>query len=236
MTITSKYSQNIEKNGYIFQWAYSGEVIKTNLKIRNEGDKNLEGNIHSTIPFLTISPANQFSIKPFEELTLDLCLDTTDQNIKEYEGKLDIQSNDRNIEILVKIFIKPKMSTIEFQIGESSYNVDGQQKSIISPAFINKRRTMVHLRFISEIFDVQAEYDHNSNGIVMSTRNKVLVMQIDNEDVGINGKFQTIEEPATIKEDQVFVPLRFLVETFFESTIDWEPATQKIMITYDRSK
>lgn len=236
MIITSKQSQNIEKNGYIFQWIYSGEVIKTNLKIRNEGNANLDGNIHSTIPFLTISPTNQFSIKPLEDLTLNLVLDTTDQDIKEYEGKLDIQSNDRNIEILVKIFIKPKISTIGFRIGESNYIMDGQLKSIISPAFINNGRTMAHLGFISAVFDVQVEYDHKSNGIVMTKRNKVLVMQIDNEDVGINGKFIKVDVPPVLHKDLVFVPLRFLVENFFDSSISWEPKTQKITIIYDRSK
>jgi hypothetical protein len=128
------------------------------------------------------------------------------------------------------------VTVITFKIGDNKYQIDGQEKTLGFPAFIKNGRTMTPLGFINDAFGAQVEYDRSVNGIVIQSSKKVLVMVIDKKEVVIDGKSQIIDVPAVLKENQVFVPLRFLVETFFESAIDWEGATQKIMILYDRSK
>jgi len=103
----------------------------------------------------------------------------------------------------------------------------------VTPFIIPPGRTVVPIRFISESFgaEVNWEQDTKTIRIYLSSKNIRITLQIGNKIARVNDKVITLDAPPLIKEDRSFVPLRFISESF-GAEVKWFGEEKKIVIEY----
>jgi len=116
------------------------------------------------------------------------------------------------------------------KIGSSVVQTNQKIETIEAPPYIKNGRTMVPLRVIAEAFCSIVEFDPASRGITIKSRDKVIALQIGNNNAMVNGITSKLDTPPEIKNGRTFLPLRFIVETF-GAKIDWNAKTGEITIT-----
>ncbi|MDD4664234.1 MAG: peptidylprolyl isomerase, partial [Caldisericia bacterium] len=120
---------------------------------------------------------------------------------------------------------------ITLQIGSTTADVSGKTVEISPAPYINRGRTMVPLRFLSEAFGATVHYDESSKGIVITLDKTVIALQIGNPNAMKNGKSIILDSPPQIRKNVTFVPMRFICDAFGANT-EWDNDTQKIRIHY----
>lgn len=107
--------------------------------------------------------------------------------------------------------------------------IDG--KNVISDVapFIEKDRTLVPIRVISENLGYEVGWDNNTRKVTVKNNEKTIELVVGKKDVKINDKVSTIDVPPTIKNERTFVPLRFISESF-DNDVNWYNNTRTIKI------
>lgn len=82
----------------------------------------------------------------------------------------------------------------------------------VAPYIAEGNRTLVPLRFISEAFGAEVEWDDTTRGITIKTADKEIKMTADKAEYTVNGESKTLDVAATITESRTFVPLRAVAE------------------------
>lgn len=120
------------------------------------------------------------------------------------------------------------MATIPTYAASSKIIVDGTTiNSDVAPETKNNR-TMVPLRVIGENLGITVDW---SNSVVTLTKNKMKVtLTTKSNKAVIDGKEVKLDTKPYLKNNRVFVPLRFISETF-NSEIDYKNHTVTINTT-----
>jgi len=118
---------------------------------------------------------------------------------------------------------------IKLTIGQVEAMIDGKTVTLDYPPYIKNGRTFVPVRFITEAFGATIEWEAKSQMIYITLGDMTILMQIGNNTVFVNGKSYLLDAAPEIRNSRTFVPIRFIAETF-ESSIDWDNATQTIQI------
>ncbi len=126
-----------------------------------------------------------------------------------------------------------KRVTVIMQIGNNFVYVNGAQRKLSYPPFIYKGRTMVPLRFLSEVFNAQIDWDPIFKIVTVFLGGKKIRVQVGNTVYDNNGKIATLDAPPIIKNGHTFVPLRLIIEAFGGS-VTWDPKMQVINIVYPK--
>ncbi len=96
-----------------------------------------------------------------------------------------------------------------------------------TPPVIVKNRTLIPVRAITEGFGADVEW---LDGVATITKDgKVIELNLDSNTALVNGEEVEIDSKASIKNNRMYVPLRFILETF-ELEVEWEEETQTIEI------
>jgi hypothetical protein len=98
--------------------------------------------------------------------------------------------------------------------------------------FIEKGRTMVPLRTISEEFEIKNEWDNSTKQIRFTDQNIVIEMMINSNTAKVNGQEKQTDVPVLIRNNRTFIPIRFLMEAF-GATVSWDPVYYEITIVYE---
>ncbi len=124
-----------------------------------------------------------------------------------------------------------KSIVMKLQIGNSNAIVNGVVVSLDAPPVIINNRTLVPLRFISESFGANVEWDPVLRIVDVSFNGTTIKLQINNKLASVNGKKVILDSPPQIINGRTMVPLRFIVESF-SAHVEWDGGTQTITITY----
>jgi hypothetical protein len=122
-------------------------------------------------------------------------------------------------------------TVIQLTIGKNIAMIDGIPVPLDVPPIILNGRTMVPIRFISEAFGAEVQWDAETRTVRIyfeKTFTRV-TLQINNTIARINDKIVTLDAPPTIKNGRTMVPIRFISEAF-GATVDWDNATRTVTI------
>lgn len=125
---------------------------------------------------------------------------------------------------------------IELFIGKREAYVNDMKKMLDYPPFIYRERTMVPLRFISEGFGADVEWDPVVRVATITLLNEekvVIKVSLDSNVASLNGKPYIMDVEPVIKEGRLFVPIRFIAEGF-GAGVEWFPEERKVVIIYPR--
>lgn len=109
-------------------------------------------------------------------------------------------------------------SSVQLGLDVPKALVNGELKRIdndndnVSPYLTEDNRTLVPLRFISESFGAEVEWDENTKGITIKLDGNEIKMTVNSADYTVNGSAKTLDVPAAITNDRTFVPLRAVAE------------------------
>ena len=102
------------------------------------------------------------------------------------------------------------LSFMRIKIGSKKYIFDGEEKFFDTPPFIIKGRTMVPVRFISEDFGCSVSW--NNGEVTIEKGERLIKLWVGKKEIEINKEVFSIDSSPILKDDRVFVPIRFILE------------------------
>ncbi|MDI6861579.1 MAG: stalk domain-containing protein [Caldisericia bacterium] len=199
------------------------EVLE--IKITNIGKGVIKGKIYTNDDWIVLKNTN------FEGNNNIIYVAIKKESLE--EGKIFIESNGGNGVISVK-FEKPSNIKIVLQIGNQVAYVNDNPYLLPFPPFIEKGRTMVPLRFISEHRGAQVIWVKDESKAIIIFNDIYIELWVDQNKnyVRMNGVFYSIDvAPYTLKGRTV-VPVRFVSE-FLGGKVLWNPDTKVVTILFE---
>ena len=221
-----------------------------------ESEKSMSFNVDLTPPELTIvSPkdgdtfhVNTFTLsgsvaKESKVSVNDSSLVVTADGLFSYSGVFTTEgknifnvvaedtAGNKTVKTITLIYVK-RVNVI-MQVGNKYAYVNGQQIAIDAPPFVLNGRTMVPLRFLSQIFNAEVSWDPIFEIVTVKLGNKTIRVQVGNKIYDNNGKKGTLDALPVIKNGFTFVPLRLFIEAFGGDVV-WDSKMQIINITYPK--
>jgi len=95
---------------------------------------------------------------------------------------------------------------------------------------------MVPLRFISESIGAVVDWDSIVRIVTITLEDssgskKILKLSPDSTLASLNGKAYEMDTPPVIRNDRVYVPIRFIMEAF-GAKVEWNSTERRVLITY----
>ncbi len=212
-----------------------GKTGEGDIEILNLGKGTLVGKIKSPY-FISFSDNKINGAKP-----LHFRVDTDSLAEGEYTEPVNLVTNGGNKTVYVEFKVeKPSSIIIKLKIGSHMAYVNGKSLYLDAPPFINPKagRTLVPVRFISEAFGADVEWDPSERKVTIKMNPtehheaKLIELWIGKKTVSVNLQKKIIDvAPEIIPPGRTMVPLRFIVESF-GSTVKWDPVNKEITIVY----
>lgn len=102
--------------------------------------------------------------------------------------------------------------------------VNGEYVKSDNHAFLNGGKTFVSLRDIGDIFNATVSWSEKTSTASVKTENTHIKITKGKNKATVNEKSVSIGASATIVNDRLYVPLRFLAETF-GANVSWDEGT-----------
>jgi len=128
---------------------------------------------------------------------------------------------------------KPKEIIVKLVVGSNSAVVNENVTTLDAPPFIDPKtnRTLVPVRFISEAFGADVQWDSSLKVVTITLNGKVIRLQVGNTQAIVGGTFVSLDQPPVIVNKRTFVPIRFIAETF-GADVQWDETTKTVTIVY----
>jgi hypothetical protein len=114
--------------------------------------------------------------------------------------------------------------------GESTATVDGENISLPAPALLIKGRTLVPLRFVSEAFGCDVQWNNDTQTAHVAFIDQTIEITIGKNTAIVNGKEKSVIAPAELINGNTYVPLRFIGENL-GAAVDYNELTTAIYIS-----
>jgi hypothetical protein len=202
------------------------EMTKATFRILNKGRTNLYGSVQSQTEWLQVNNSSFFS----NDQTIEVYLDPKKLNNGLHEGSLFIDTNGGEMEYDVRVLCSFPVVIIRITIGQAVAQVNGvnvpidDQNSSIVP-FILSGRTMVPLRFLSESFGAEIQWNQNEKKITITIDNREIdvILYVNQKTAYVNGEPVELDVEPVIYQARVFVPIRFVAESFKADVRYYQP-------------
>jgi DNA-binding beta-propeller fold protein YncE len=234
----------VEPSHLDFGRVKAGDKALRELFLKKTGSSEIEGTLSSNQSWIRLAK------KSFEgDSRINVSIDTQELSNGEHVGDITIESNIRTLVVPVTIFIERELSDppepptenkniqIELQINNPKARINGKEQWIDSsnpavvPLILPPGRTFVPIRFISEAFGAEVQWDGATRTvrIYLEAKDVRITLQIDNKTARINQNIVSLDAPPQILNGRTMVPLRFIAEAFSAQVL-WDGAEQRITI------
>jgi photosystem II stability/assembly factor-like uncharacterized protein len=142
-------------------------------------------------------------------------------------------------ENVLNVTYKKKIAIIiVLQIGNYDFTVNGETRTLDSPAIIKNSRTLLPIRAIVEALGGTIEWIPTTKSITIKLGSTYIGMQIGNSTAVVNGNVMNIDSdnPKVVPEiinSRTMLPLRFVTEKL-GCDVQWDGTTKTITITYTK--
>lgn len=124
-------------------------------------------------------------------------------------------------------------SGLRLWIGNETADINGVDITMDAAPYIANGRTMVPLRFISEMFDFDVEYDNGK--VRISKYGSVFETVIGTKKYTMNGLEKTMDTESVIVNDRTMVPVRLISEAF-GMNVEWSDSEKMVTITRGKAR
>ncbi len=129
--------------------------------------------------------------------------------------------------ILIILLVLPTSAAASSSIG---IVIDGKTLSLdIEPIIINDR-TMVTLRGVFEELGATVDWDIETHQAIIKSDDVEVLVTPDTDNVLVNGRLYILDSPATIVNDRLLIPVRFIAEALGHE-VGWDPVNRVVLIT-----
>lgn len=115
--------------------------------------------------------------------------------------------------------------------------VDGKNVSFPdAKPYVESNRVLIPVRFVSESLGAKVDYKKETIGnkvartVFVTFGGKNISLEVNSNKVLVDGSIVTLDVPARVKQERVFVPLRFVSEAL-GATVEWK-ASQSLVSIY----
>ena len=160
-------------------------------------------------------------------------------NLKHLTNSIEMIATNRiGLQTTKKLSVIRKNPIIlELWINKSEAVVDGKSVVLEAPPIIMKNRTSVPIRFISEAFGANVDWNQQEQKISIFYDRITIYMWLTSDKVekriktgeGIQVETLILDAPTLLLNNRTLVPIRFLSETF-GAQVYWESKSQKVTI------
>ena len=123
-----------------------------------------------------------------------------------------------------------KERDVNLVIGSSQAQINDQSVTMSAPALEVGGRTLVPLRFISEAFGCDVQWNGDLNTATVTLVNQIIEVPVGKNYAVINGEKMDVLVPAQLINDRTYVPLRFISENL-GAKVDFDASTNAISIS-----
>ena len=119
-----------------------------------------------------------------------------------------------------------------FVIGQASYTVDGQNRTMDVAPFTQDGRTYVPLRFVGNavgVTDDNIGWDNASQTATLTMDGVTAKFTVGSTVYAVNGQTKTMDVAPLVRQNRVFLPARYVAEAF-GYVVGWDTATQTVTV------
>lgn len=134
------------------------------------------------------------------------------------------------IKYLILTFLAMTILTMPAMAESSPIKVfvNGKVLYDIAPV-VENNRTLVPIRLISQELGFDVEYTGSSGSISIKKNNRNIEITVDSDKAKVNNKVVELEVKPFVKENRVFIPLRFISESLGEEVI-WDERNKIVLV------
>lgn len=130
---------------------------------------------------------------------------------------------------IVSLIVFASTNVFAASQNDISVTVDGYTVEFdVEPTIINGR-TMVPLRAIFEALGASVEWEPSTKTVTSTKADITVSLAVGSKNIYINGKEETLDEPATIIDGRTLVPVRAISEAF-ECNVEWENVSRTVFV------
>ena len=126
---------------------------------------------------------------------------------------------------------KVSYKVITLQIGNKIASFGSDTVELDASPFIENGYTLVPIRFISETFGAEVQWNEMLKVITIIYKGRTIQIQIGSTIAILDNSISKIDVAPKIVSNRTFVPLRFISETF-GAQVNWDGTTKTITIIY----
>ena len=109
--------------------------------------------------------------------------------------------------------------------------LDNVALTFTEPPQLVDGRTLAPMNDFSEAMGITVKWDEETQTIILIRGDAVIILQVDNTILSVNGAAFSIDVPPMIINGDVFVPVRTVAESL-TAMVDWDADTQTVYITF----
>jgi len=127
--------------------------------------------------------------------------------------------------LLVGVPVFPALAQSDIKV-----TLDGVELTFEVPPQTIGGRTMVPMRAIFEALGADVKWEGSTQTITGTKDGRVVVMQLDNTTMTINGRAVTLDVPPQVVRGRTLVPVRAISEGL-DLKVNWDSGTRTVVIT-----
>lgn len=117
-------------------------------------------------------------------------------------------------------------NTAKFTIGQTTYFINGIQKVMDAQPYVADGRTMVPIKYVSEIAGVDAKnISYNKGVVTVIAKNKVIQIEQGSNVAKVNGVSSIIDGKVILKDGRVYVPVS-QIAWLLDIKVTWDGNTK----------
>lgn len=118
---------------------------------------------------------------------------------------------------------------IRMKIGETTYKVDNELRTMDVAPIINLQHTFVPVAFVALALGAKVEWNAKDRSVTITKNGKIVKMWIGNEFYHINGKPYHMDVAPFIRNSRTLVPIAFVAEAL-GCKVGWVANMREVMI------
>ena len=121
-------------------------------------------------------------------------------------------------------------NNLEF-VPIANVEINGERVKSDIPAVIKNNRVLIPMRAIFEKFGAEVDWNGETRTVTAAAGDKIIVMQIGEEEIGVNGEIKEIDVAPQMLMNRTIVPARAVSESL-GAAVKWDEARQTVVINY----
>ncbi len=118
---------------------------------------------------------------------------------------------------------------VKLVIGQTLAEVNYKPATMDQAAYIKQGRTLIPLRFIGESLGAVVTWRGETKQAVLELADTTMTVTLGSKVAYVDGELTVLDVPAEMKSGRVFVPLRFVSESF-GGYVDYDSETKTVMV------
>ncbi|WCK56101.1 copper amine oxidase N-terminal domain-containing protein [Aneurinibacillus sp. Ricciae_BoGa-3] len=121
---------------------------------------------------------------------------------------------------------------VELTVASKDALVNGEPQTLDAAPYIKNSSTLVPIRFIAEGLEAKVTWNGKIRQATIQDGNNKMVLTAASKTAYVNGKRVSLAIPAEIRQNRMFVPVRFVSENL-DAKVTWNSPTKTVIIQRD---